>query len=347
MPPRLRLHASKRLRLSTPNAAYPSCQCRYASLATATTPAASIESTIHASSPIARHPPTQPPPYKPAEFRKTQLHRLYTSLIRSSPLMLVFQHNNLKASEFSGIRRQLNFALQKVDAELGTEASPSVVGKYTELQIVQTGIFASAVKVAESFNPELFPDTPRTHHPQDPATNTSTTLNTKPASPQFTHSLSKSAWKTARSAKVQTGLEPLLSGPLVVLTFPLVSPQHLKAAMTILSPSEAFPAPKRKANPGLYEPGIQSGLQKLMLLGARVEGKVFDLDGTKWVGGISGGLDGLRAQLVYMLQFLPATLTNTLEGAAKSLYVTVESRRLDMEPKDEKSESAEAEKKEE
>jgi large subunit ribosomal protein L10 len=114
--------------------------------------------------------------------------------------------------------------------------------------------------------------------------------------------------------------------------------------MTILSPSEAFPAPKRKANPGLYEPGIQSGLQKIMLLGARVEGKVFDLDGTKWIGGISGGLDGLRAQLVYMLQSLPATLTNTLEGAAKSLYVTVESRRLDMEPKEEKPE---AEKKEE
>jgi large subunit ribosomal protein L10 len=344
MPPRLRLHASKRLRLSTPNAAYPSYQCRYASLAAATTPAPSIESTGYATSPISRHPPTQPPPYKPAEFRKTQLHRIYTSLIRSSPLMLVFQHNNLKASEFAGIRRQMNFALEKVDAELSTESSPSVIGKYTELQIVQTGIFASAVKVAESFNPESFSDPARSHHPQDPATNTSTSLSTKSASPQYTHSLSKSAWKTARSAKAQTGLEPLLSGPLVVLTFPLVSPQHLKAAMTILSPSEAFPAPKRKANPGLYEPGIQSGLQKIMLLGARVEGKVFDLDGTKWIGGISGGLDGLRAQLVYMLQSLPATLTNTLEGAAKSLYVTVESRRLDMEPKEDK---AEAEKKEE
>lgn len=332
MPPRLRLPA-KRLRLCTSNAAYPTCQCRYgyASLATATTPAPSIDSTIHASSPIARHPPTQPPPYKPAEFRKTQLHRIYTSLIRSSPLMLVFQHNNLKASEFSGIRRQLNFALEKVDAELAANGSPSLIGQYTELQIVQTGIFASALKVAESWNPHNFSDHARTHHPQDPATNTSTTLQDKPASPQFTHSLSKTAWKAARSAKAQTGLEPLLSGPLVVLTFPLVSPQHLKAALTILSPSEQFPAPKRKANPALYEPSIQSGLQKLMLLGARVEGKVFDLDGTKWVGGISGGLDGLRAQLVYMLQSLPATLTNTLEGAAKSLYVTVESRRQDLE----------------
>jgi large subunit ribosomal protein L10 len=263
---------------------------------------------------IARHSPTQPPPYKPAEFRKTQLHRLYTSLIRSSPLMLVIQHNNLKASEFSGIRRQLSLALEKVDAELGNSA----IGQYTKLQIVQTGIFASAVKVVEAFHPG------------------SSTVAVA------SHSLSKEAYKTARASKAKTGLEPLLSGPLLVLTFPLVSPQHLKAALTILSPSDKFPAPKRKANPALYEPGIQSGLQKLMLLGARVEGKVFDLDGTRWVGGISGGLDGLRAQLVYMLQSLPAGLTNTLEGAAKSLYVTMESRRLDLEA-GEKGGSAEPE----
>lgn len=340
MPPRLRLQP-KRLRLCASNAAYPSCQCRYASLASATTPAPPIDQTIHAASPIAHYPPTQPPPYKPAEFRKTQLHRLYTSLIRSSPLMLVFQHNNLKAVEFSGIRRQLHAALEKVDAELATDGTPSLVGQYTQLQIVQTGIFASAVKVAESFHPEQFSDLARTHHPQDPATNTSATLQDKAVSPQHTHSLSKAAWKSARGAKTQTGLEPLMSGPLLVLTFPLVSPQHLKAALTILSPSEKFPAPKRKANPGLYEPSIQSGLQKLMLLGARVENKVFDLDGTRWVGGISGGLDGLRAQLVYMLQSLPATLTNTLEGAAKSLYVTVESRRQDLEGGDKTEEKKE------
>jgi hypothetical protein len=71
-----------------------------------------------------------------------------------------------------------------------------------------------------------------------------------------------------------------------------------------------------------------------MLLGARVESKVFDREGTQWVGGIEGGLDGLRAQLVAMLQGVGAGITNALEGASRSLYFTVESRRMDMEEKE-------------
>jgi large subunit ribosomal protein L10 len=99
-----------------------------------------------------------------------------------------------------------------------------------------------------------------------------------------------------------------------------------------LAPSApAFPPPTRKANPGWHEPAVQSGMQKLLLLGARVEGKVFDTDGTKWVAGIEGGLDGLRAQLVHLLQSMGAGVTNTLESAAKNLYFTVESRRSMLE----------------
>lgn len=87
-------------------------------------------------------------------------------------------------------------------------------------------------------------------------------------------------------------------------------------------------------NPDFYEPAVQTGLQKMMLLGARVEGKVFDMEGTKWVGGIDGGIDGLRAQLVHMLQGVGGSLTSALEGASKSLYFTVEGRRMDMEEKE-------------
>ncbi len=65
-----------------------------------------------------------------------------------------------------------------------------------------------------------------------------------------------------------------------------------------------------------------------MLLGARVEGKVFDVDGARWVGGIEGGLEGLRGQLVGMLQGVGAGMTGALEGTAKSLYFTVEGRRM-------------------
>jgi hypothetical protein len=121
---------------------------------------------------------------------------------------------------------------------------------------------------------------------------------------------------------------------LAVVAFPTVSPQHLAAVLRILSPSADFPAPKRKANPDYHSPEVQGGLAKLMLLGARVEGKVFDIEGTKWVGGIEGGIDGLRAQLVHMLQGVGGSLTSALEGASRSLYFTVESRRLDMEEKE-------------
>lgn len=76
---------------------------------------------------------------------------------------------------------------------------------------------------------------------------------------------------------------------------------------------------------------MQSGLQKLLMLGARVEGKVFDSEGTRWVGGIGGGLEGLRGQLVAMLQGFGGGLTNTLESASKSLYFTVEGRRTMLE----------------
>lgn len=343
MPPRLRFQP-KRLRLCTSNAQYPTCQCRYASIAT--TPAAAPYDQVHASVPITRFPPTQPPSYKPPEFRKSQLHRQYASLLRSSPLMIIFQHNNLKATEWTGIRRELNAALQKVDAELAANGMPPV-GANAKLQIVQTGIFASALKVVEFYQPSV-DDAARTQDPTDPriASSASVVDATNSSDPKLTHGLSKHAWEVARkNARIQHGLEPLLSGPLVVLTFPSVSPQHLKAALQILSPSEKFPAPKRKANPAYHEPAVQSGLQKLLLLGARVEGKVFDMEGARWVGGIDGGLEGLRGQLVAMLQSFGAGLTQTLEGAGRSLYLTMESRKTMLE--DEEKGEEKGEKKEE
>lgn len=234
-------------------------------------------------------------------------------------MILLFQHNNLKATEWSGLRRELAKALRAVDAEFAASTGTEVatVGDTAKLQILQTGIFASALKVVEHFKPE---DTTEAY------------------------GLSRAAYEAAsKNRRLETGLEPLLSGPLMAVSFPAVSPQHLKAALHILSPNEKFPAPKRKANPGLYEAPVQTGLQKLMLLGARVEGDVFDMDGTRWVGGIEGGIGGLRSQLVYMLSSVSSNLATTLEGAAKALYVTMESRRIDMEKPEKKDE---AEKKE-
>lgn len=306
MPPRIRLQPSQ-LRSVRPRTQYVCWQCRHASLASATAPAPPIEQTITAAPPIARYPPTQPPSYKPPEFRKSQLHRQYQSTLRSSPLILLFQHNNLKATEWSGIRRELSAALRKVDDDLAKNASDHVyVGDGMKLQIVQTGIFASALKVVEFWDPNFEAE-----------------MATTPK-----HGLSQQAYQAVKKNKaLRHGLEPLLSGPLALLTFPDVSPQHLKAALSILSPGSDFPAPKRRVNPGYHEKAVQDGLQKLMLLGARVEGKVFDTQGTRWVGSIEGGLGGLRAQLVHMLSGIGAGITNTLEAAGRSLYVTVEGRR--------------------
>lgn len=102
----------------------------------------------------------------------------------------------------------------------------------------------------------------------------------------------------------------------------------MRAALSILSPkAPTFAAPTRKANPGYHDPSTQAGLQKLLLLGARIEGQVFDQEGARWVGGIEGGMEGLRAQLVHLLSSVGAGVTGALEGVGKSLWFTVEGRR--------------------
>jgi large subunit ribosomal protein L10 len=249
---------------------------------------------------------------------------------------LIFQHNNVKAVELMSIRRELAVALGKVDAERAKNGQDTLADE-VKLQIIQTNIFASALRVVEFFNPES-DMLEHAQHPSDPRTPTSARIpqtSNNAEDERFTHGLSRRAHEIANNRKLKLDLEPLLSGPLAVVAFPSVTPQYLKAVLSVLSPSKGdFPAPTRRANPDYYEPAVQQGLQKLMLLGARVEGKVFDVDGTKWVGGIDGGLDGLRAQLVHMLQGVGGSLTSALEGASKSLYFTVEGRRMDMEEKE-------------
>lgn len=238
--------------------------------------------------------------------------------------MLIFQHNNLKSDEWMAIRRELARALRTVD-----ESEQTQYADFIKMQIIQTGIFAAALRVVEFFQAEGSGNVSQLQ-PIDPRSNTSAVApNTAPSSssPEYAHGLSEAAYTAAANKKLRHGLEPLLSGPLMVLTLPAMSPAHLKAALTILSPSKEFPAPKRRTNPTFHEPAVQNGLQKLILLGARAEGKAFDLEGTQWIGGIEGGLTGLRAQLVAILQGFGANLTNTLEAASKSLYFTLENRK--------------------
>ncbi|PGH16253.1 hypothetical protein AJ80_05276 [Polytolypa hystricis UAMH7299] len=324
MPPRIRLSVSQ---LQAPLRQHEVRVLRQYASAAATATITSSKSPINQSSiPRARSSVnTQPPSHRRPEFRKSQLHRQYTSLLRTAPLILFFQHSNLQSIEWAAIRRELSRALEKVDQDNAAAGRPEPpLASIAKLQIIQTSIFEAALRVVDYFRPE----------------NVKPSKNGTRIDPNVTHDLSSTAYWSVLDKRGKHELSSLLLGPVAVLAFPRVSPEHLKAALSILAPSPpAFPAPTRRANPGYHDLTTKAGLQKLMLLAARVEGKVFDLDETKWVGGIQGGMTGLRSQLVGMLQGVGAGVTSALEGAGKSLYLTMESRRSVLE--EEKGESGE------
>ncbi|ORY62378.1 uncharacterized protein BCR38DRAFT_438311 [Pseudomassariella vexata] len=276
-------------------------------------------------------PPTKPPSARRPETRKSQLLRAYTALLRSTPLILFFQHNNVTAVEWAAVRRELRKALQEVEAPFVASDGkvPADVAGSVELQVLRTRIFDIAFRVVEFFDPKI----------------------ASKQSKAYTHDLSPAAYESIKAANLAdpnstyATMSPLLSGPVCAVTFPAVSPAHLAAVLKIMAPSPpAFPAPTRRKNPGYYELTAQSGLQKLLLIGGRIEGKAFDGEGVKWVGGIEGGMEGLRAQLVHMLQSAGLGLATTLEGGAKGLWLALEGRRTQLdEEKNPKQETAEAE----
>jgi large subunit ribosomal protein L10 len=304
MVPRIRIRPSL-LRNSLVQSEIFTSSRHYAATAAAVTPASSIDHGVIPSIPIQIYPDLQPPSYKRADFRKTQVIRQYVATLRSTPIILLYQHNSVLAKELAAIRRELTDAMTRVDSVLSTSYAD-----YIKLQVIRNGLFDAALRLAGHWQPSAKPpmETAQYHLEYEP-----------------THSLSTTAYSATKKKK--HGLERLLSGPLCIVTIPFTSPEHLKALFSILSPNSAFPAPKRRAVPSYYELDVQSGLQKLLLLGARVEGKAFDVDQARWVGGIQGGLDGLRAQLVAVLQSAGSGLTSTLEAAGRNLYFTLEWRR--------------------
>lgn len=230
--------------------------------------------------------------------------------------MVFFQHNNLKSVEWVAIRRELATAMRKADEEIAAQGrSAPALAPHVKVNIIQTSIFEAALRIVEYFRPEK----------QSPTADQR--LDTV-----LTHDLSRQAHDAVKHMKGRHELAPLLVGPLAILTFPTVSPEHMKAALSILCPKTiGVRAPRRKINPGWYDLPVQNGLEKLNLVAARVDRDVMDIEQTKWVTTIEGGMDGLRSQLVRALQSVGASITNTLEGASKSLYLTLESRRSVLE----------------
>lgn len=228
-------------------------------------------------------------------------------------------------------------ALQKVDDKIAAEGRTApALASHIKLQTIQTSIFDVALRIVEYFRPSE--DSLLSGRPPsavNPVTQTSAELPAVSGSkddPCLTHDLSRTAHAAVKHMKGRHELADILVGPIAVLSIPGVSPEHMKAALTILTPKEAgFPTPTRKANPDYHDPVVQNGLRKINLLAARVDGKIFDINETKWVGSIEGGMDGLRSQLVTALQSMGSSITTTLDGAGKSLYFTLESRRSVLE----------------
>ncbi|KAF2967899.1 hypothetical protein GQX73_g5668 [Xylaria multiplex] len=261
-------------------------------------------------------PPTQPPTARRPDERKAQLLRSYTAMLRSTPLMLFFQHNNLTAVEWAAVRRELRAALAEVPSPAaGPDGSvPVDISSSIEFQVLRTRMFSMACKIVEYFKPK----------------------DQIEKSNAYTHDLSKTAYESIKEATVDESsmygqISPLIIGPVAAVTFPSVSPAHLGAVLKVLSPSPAFPAPTRRKSPGYHDPIAQSGFQKLILIGSRIEGKAFDNDGVRWVGSIEGGLEGLRAQLVALLQQAGLGITTALEGHSKGLWLALEGRRTQLE----------------
>ncbi|KAH7368225.1 hypothetical protein B0T11DRAFT_276639 [Plectosphaerella cucumerina] len=266
--------------------------------------------------------PTKPPSARPVDTRKSQLIRTYTSLLRTSPLILFFQHSNLNALEWAAVRRELRAALAAVPVPAGS-TQPDISDDVS-LMVLRTRMFNVALKIVSFYDPE--------------AAAKQGGAKSSPHRAPLVHDLSENAYESMKKVEVPADstfaqLEPLLVGPMAALVLPAVSPQHLAAALKILSPvpGTPFAAPMRRKSPGYYELHCQSGLSKLLLVGGRVEGDVFDTDGIKWVGGIENGLEGLRAQLVSMLQGAGLGLTSTLEAGSKSLWLALEGRKVQME----------------
>ncbi|KAF4464396.1 hypothetical protein FALBO_8768 [Fusarium albosuccineum] len=282
--------------------------------------------------PVDYAPATKPPSARPVETRKSQLIRTYTSLLRTTPLILFFQHSNLTAVEWAAVRRELKKVLSAVpppNAAPGTD--PVDITPLVQLQVIRTNMLRVALKLVEFYDPEA-------------AAASSTTARTSRG--PIVHDLSTAAYDAMKDAEIPEDsnyaqIQPLLVGPLAALVLPAVSPSHVAAALSVLAPVPGqFPAPSRKKSPGYHDPICQNGLAKLLLVGGRIEGKIFDQSGVNWVGGIEGGLDGLRAQLVAMLQGAGLGITSALEGGSRSLWLALEGRKgqLEDESKGEKKE---------
>jgi len=187
-------------------------------------------------------------------------------------------------------------ALNKISP--GGEDDP--IANNIQINVIRGAVFSTAMRVAEYYDPNGGKQ----------------------------HGTSKEAYEMTKRRKKHP-LAPLLSGPVGIVTFPAVSPPHIKAVVDIMFP-------EGRAVKGL-DPLAASGLQKLVLLAARVDGhvasgdlgngRVLDDSMVRWVAALPG-FEALRGQLVGMLQSVGgADLVRSLEAIPISAVRTIDAHR--------------------
>lgn len=119
---------------------------------------------------------------------------------------------------------------------------------------------------------------------------------------------------TLKNKAVVHPLSPLLNGPTAIITVPLCEPSVVESVLKVLK---------------------QAG-EKLFLVGARVEGSVFNVDEVDQFKKLPNR-EQLQGQLAGLLTVLGgAGLVHTLESAGTHLYLTMEQRRKDLDPEEKK-----------
>ncbi|KAF3907660.1 hypothetical protein AA313_de0206324 [Arthrobotrys entomopaga] len=262
----------------------------------------------------------QPPAHRPFDSRQTLLHRTYLSLLRATPLLVFFQHNNLKGNELVAIRRDLRNVMANVDAQVAASQPPpepaedgtpppkaQSVGEHVKMKIVNTELLSAALRVAE-------------YLPKD--------FNKGSSSGPDAYRL------TVRYKKTHP-MAPFLVGPVGLVQFPTISPPHLLAVLNLLFPEKAT---FRKGT----DPAFISGVSKLLLLGAKIDkigGQTIDTAALRHITSL-GDITTLRGQLLGIMQSAGAGLVATLQSPSKGLWVMMEGRRKMLDPETQKEADA-------
>ncbi|KAF3918446.1 hypothetical protein ABW21_db0202212 [Orbilia brochopaga] len=253
-----------------------------------------------------------PPSHRPYNSRGNLLHRSYISLLRATPLLVIFQHNNSRATELVSIRRELRTAMANVDAMVAASRPPPVpredgtvrpqprpVGEQVKMTVMNTAVLKAALRSAEFLSKDA----------------------------EVRSSSSPEAYDLTLQYTDVHPLSTVLIGPTGVIQFPEVSPPHLLGVLNLLFP-EKFTF--RKGT----DPGFISGVQKLVLLGAKVDkigGATIDTDALKHITTL-GDLTTLQGQLLGVMQSAGGSLISMIQSPARGLWFVMDGRRKMLDP---------------